>query len=405
MDDRRIMKTTIRNVVAIAGIMVALGSCTKEETLNPLLQDEQPELIQNGEIIDGKYIVVFRKEVEPVLKSAMSFQERKSFLEGEIKDFIRTRGFEVDQIEHVYVEAFYGFSAHLDKGLADELLKDRNIDFMENDRLITLGKPPWAGGGDSGSSGQEIPWGVSRVGHGNGTGKTAWIIDTGIDLDHPDLNVDRARGFSVFTGGQDATPDDLNGHGTHVAGTIAALDNEEGVLGVAAGAQVVPVKVLSRRGSGTYSGVIAGVDYVAANGSAGDVANMSLGGPASNALDQAVISAASKGIVFTIAAGNESEDADNSSPARVNATNVYTLSAMDANDRWASFSNFGNPPVDYCAPGVGVNSTWKDGGYRSISGTSMAAPHAAGVLLLGSASSDGVVSGDPDGNPDLIIHR
>ncbi len=130
---------------------------------------------------------------------------------------------------------------------------------------------------------------------------------------------------------------------------------------------------------------------------------MSLGGPTSQALDDAVLAASSNGIWFSLAAGNSSEDANNSSPARVNGTYIVTISAMDSNDNWASFSNYGNPPIDYAAPGVSVTSTWKDGGYNTISGTSMAAPHAAGVLLLGSASTNGTVNGDPDGNPDPII--
>jgi subtilisin family serine protease len=199
--------------------------------------------------------------------------------------------------------------------------------------------------------------------------------------------------------------DDGNGHGTHVAGTIAAINNGIGVVGVAAGATAIPVKVLDSRGSGSYSGVIAGVDYVGANGAKGDVANMSLGGPVSQALDDAVKGASDNGIIFTLAAGNSSEDANESSPARINGTNIYTISAMNSSDNWASFSNFGNPPVDYCAPGVSIKSTWKDGSYNTISGTSMAAPHAAGVLLLGAANSDGTVIGDPDGSPDPIIHR
>ncbi|MGY5847806.1 S8 family serine peptidase [Salegentibacter sp. HM20] len=230
------------------------------------------------------------------------------------------------------------------------------------------------------------------------------MIDSGIDLDHADLNVDASRGFNAFTSGKDGrSADDGNGHGTHVAGTIAAINNDIGVIGVAPGATVIPVKVLDSRGSGSYSGVIAGVDHVAAYGNSGDVANMSLGGPTSDALDQAVLSASQQGIKFVLAAGNESSDANNSSPARVNGSNIYTISAMDSNDNWASFSNYGNPPVDYAAPGVAVKSTWKSGGYNTISGTSMAAPHAAGVLLLGNASTDGTVNGDPDGNPDPII--
>jgi subtilisin family serine protease len=169
----------------------------------------------------------------------------------------------------------------------------------------------------------------------------------------------------------------------------------------------VAVKVLDSRGSGSYSGVIAGVDYVASVASAGDVANMSLGGPPSQALDDAVINAAAKGILFALAAGNNSNHSGNYSPSRVNAQGVYTVSAMDAANVFASFSNYGNPPVDFCAPGVAVKSTWKDGGYNTISGTSMASPHVAGVLLVtgGNPASDGFVTGDPDLVPDAVIHR
>jgi subtilisin family serine protease len=117
-----------------------------------------------------------------------------------------------------------------------------------------------------------------------------------------------------------------------------------------------------------------------------------------------VIAAAATGVKFVLAAGNESDDANNHSPARANGPNIYTISAMNSSDNWASFSNFGTP-VDYCAPGVSIFSTWKDGGYNTISGTSMAAPHAAGVLLLGNPTTDGTVNGDPDGNPDPIIHN
>ena len=241
--------------------------------------------------------------------------------------------------------------------------------------------------------------GVTYTGSG-----VAWILDTGIDLDHPDLNVDAGRGHNTFTNGKDSKSlDDGNGHGTHTAGTIAAIDNNEGVIGVAAGATVIPVKVLSAQGSGSYSGVIEGIDYVGANGSNGDVANMSLGGPASQALDNAVIAASNQGIKFCVAAGNDADNSNNYSPARANGANIYTISAMDDNDNWAYFSNYGNPPVDYCAPGVSVKSCWKNGGYNTISGTSMATPHAAGVLLLGSAHTSGNVSGDPDGNADPII--
>ncbi|MEY2868837.1 MAG: hypothetical protein RIR01_1302, partial [Bacteroidota bacterium] len=167
-------------------------------------------------------------------------------------------------------------------------------------------------------------------------------------------------------------------------------------------AKVVAVRVLDSRGSGSYSGVIAGVEYVSANGQAGDAANMSLGGPVSSALNDAVIKA-SANVKFALAAGNESDDANNHSPASANGTNIYTVSAMDKNDVFAYFSNYGTS-VDFCAPGVSIQSLWKGGGMNTISGTSMAAPHVCGLLLLNHLNSDGNVTGDPDGNADPIAH-
>lgn len=279
-----------------------------------------------------------------------------------------------------------------------------NIAFCEQDQVVTAGpvraeaKP---GGGGGTQPAQQTPWGVTRVnGGGAGTFATAWVIDSGIDLTHPDLNVDVARSRSFL--GTNTTATDQNGHGTHVAGTIAARDNAIGVIGVAPGAPVVAVRVLDRRGSGSTSGVIAGIDYVAANGRPGDVANMSLGGGVSTALDTAVVNAAAGGVRFALAAGNESDNAVNHSPARANGPNVYTISAFAVGDAFASFSNYGNPPVDYAEPGVSIRSTWLSGGYNTISGTSMATPHFAGLLLQGAIRSGGFVSGDPDGNPDVI---
>jgi subtilisin family serine protease len=254
---------------------------------------------------------------------------------------------------------------------------------------------------------QTTPPGITRVGGPTKylSGSKAWIIDTGIDLDHPDLNVDAASGRTFVP--RTTTPEDDNGHGTHCAGIVAAIDNTIGVVGVAAGATVVPIKVLDKRGSGAYSTIIAGVDHVAANASTGDVANMSLGGGAYEPIDLAVIAMAEAGVHVSLAAGNESDDANNHSPARAEGDNIYTISACASGDIWASFSNYGNPPIDYCAPGVSIYSTYKNGGYATMSGTSMAAPHACGVLLHtnGNPNSDGTVNGDPDGNPDPIIHK
>jgi len=201
--------------------------------------------------------------------------------------------------------------------------------------------------------------------------------------------------------------DDENGHGTHVAGTIGALDNTTGSLGVAPNTTVIPVRVLDRRGSGSNSGVIAGVDYVGANAMPGDCVNMSLGGGVSSALDDAVIAASNQsGAFFVLAAGNDGDDANNHSPARANGPNVFTISAIDSNDSMPSWSNYGNPPVDYAAPGVSILSLWKGGGTNTISGTSMASPHACAAIMManGNPSTSGTANGDPDGNSDPIVH-
>lgn len=376
-----------------AGLMLIAGCSQNTE---PVTIEEDIQLnVKNGDIIPGSYIVVL--ESNPA-----SFNK---FLRVEVAavQLLSDLGISDYTIEHVYSTAIQGFSVKMKDEDARKLQQDSRIKWLEPDRVVMLAKPGKPGGG---SSGQVIPWGITRVGGpGDGTGKRAWIIDTGIDLDHPDLNVDLNLAYSVFTKGSDASPDDGNGHGTHVAGTVAALNNTIGVVGVAAGATVVPVKVLNRNGSGSYSGVIAGVDYVASHAAPGDAANMSLGGPVSDALDQAVLNAASKGIKFAIAAGNESQDANNSSPARVNHPNVYTVSAIDSKDVFASFSNYGNPPVDFASPGVSILSTYKGGTTATMSGTSMASPHVCGLLLLGNPRSDGYAINDPDGVPDPIAHR
>ena len=312
------------------------------------------------------------------------------------------------RVNHVYSHALQGFAVHAsERGIANMRRNNPRIDYCEQDQVMAivdpveaLGKP---GGGGTPPPAEQTPIGITRVNGGiSGASGIAWVIDTGIDLDHPDLNVDVARSRNFVA--REESPEDLNGHGTHVAGTIAGVDNEIGTVGVAAGAKVVAVRVLNRRGSGTNSGVIAGVDYVAGAGRAGDVANMSLGGGVSTALDTAVVNASSV-VKFALAAGNETDDANNHSPARANGANVYTVSAFGIGDVWASYSNFGNPPIDYAEPGSSIKSTWLNGGYATISGTSMATPHLAGLLLAGAVRSGGVVSGDPAAPADTIgIH-
>jgi subtilisin family serine protease len=377
-----------------------------EENLAPQsTTDRQGEL--NNTPITDQYIVVYKKRDQAGRQVITDYKSGQEIEMKRTSDFLQEMGITEAAVLRVYGNSIQGFVAKLSKDQAELLKQDDRVAFVEQDKIIALapppGKGPGSGGGDGGgSSAQETPWGITRVNGGvDGTGKTAWVIDSGIDLDHPDLNVDGARSASFLRKGG---PDDENGHGTHVAGTIAAIDNNEGVIGVAAGATVVSVRVLDRRGSGSLSGVIAGVDYVGANASSADVANMSLGGGVSQSLDQAVIDAAqASGATFVLAAGNESDNANNHSPARANGNNIVTISASDSNDNFAYFSNYGNPPIDWCAPGVSIKSTWKSGGYNTISGTSMAAPHAAGVLLLGAGKASGTVNGDPDGNPDSII--
>ena len=320
------------------------------------------------------------------------------------------------KLKNIYQHSIKGFTLSMPCHAASRAFgDDPMVQALEVDSIVFMnprppGKGPGGGGGgdDTSPDPQVTPWGIERVGGPqDGTGYTARVLDTGIDVDHPDLNVAASRGFSAFNKGKDSGVDDGQGHGTHVAGTIAALNNNRDVVGVAAGASVVPIKVLDRRGSGSTSGVIAGVDFVGANASPGDCANMSLGGGISSSLDAAVINAAANsGAFFTLAAGNEGQDANNSSPARANGDNVFTISAHDSSDRLASFSNYGNPPVDYAAPGVGVLSTKKGGGTVTYSGTSMAAPHACAVLMLkaGNPSTDGTISNDRDSTPDPIIH-
>ena len=236
-----------------------------------------------------------------------------------------------------------------------------------------------------------------------GKGVTVAVIDTGVDLDHPDLVqnlyvnpgeiagngidddqngfVDDVHGYDFVD--RDATPDDLNGHGTHVAGTIAAARNNIGSTGVAPDAKIIPVRVLDRNGSGSDASVAAGIRYAAKLGA--DIINLSLGGVYSRAIDTAISYARSLGSIIIAAAGNESA-AVPGYPARFSATddNVISVGAYRSSGRIASFSNrVGNSgSVQIDAPGVGIYSTYMGGGYATLSGTSMASPHIAGLAAL-----------------------
>jgi len=386
--------------ILFVGIMFMIISC--EQSTEPDSGYDDSSVLKNGDLIDNQYIVVYDDAAMQSLGKPISVQALTQNILG-------THQISPAAVSHTYSKTIKGIAARISASDAEKLADDPRVKHVEQDRMFVLAKPPWAGGGGGGDPEptQIVPWGITRVGGGNnGSNVTAWIIDTGIDLDHPDLNVDVARSVTMFSSGRDGNnADDLNGHGSHVAGTVGALDNGIDVVGVAPGISLVAVKVLDRRGSGSYSGVIAGVEYVAANASNGDVANMSLGGPVSQAVDDAVVAAAQSGVKFALAAGNESDDANFHSPARANHANIYTVSSFAQGDNWSSFSNYGNPPVDYAAPGSSILSTYKNGGTATLSGTSMAAPHVCGLLALGNLSTDGVVNGDPDGNADPIAHN
>lgn len=392
-------------------IMVAtllFYSCLEEEVTEEQTTDTTTTF--KSEFIPGQYVVVFEDDV---FKNGLAgdinstnYREYQALYKEEMIKLLNEIGIQDKELRFVYVKVYKGAALDLREDEVRLLQQDERIALVEQEQTygISMGGPPGGGGGGGGSDPQVTPWGVNRVGgavDGTNAGK-AWVLDSGIDLDHEDLNVDVANSVT-FLGGN-TTPDDQNGHGSHVAGTIGAIDNTVGVVGVAANAEVVSVRVLNRRGSGTLSGVVGGIDYVAANASNGDVANMSLTGGGSAALDNAVI-AASSSCPFVLAAGNDSDDTNNYSPARANGNNIYTVSSMTSSDSWSYFSNYGNPPVDYCAPGSSVLSSYKNGGYATLSGTSMASPHVAGIVLIGGITTDGTVSGDPDGNPDDIAHH
>ncbi len=349
---------------------------------------------RNGEIVSGKYIVAYDNGA--VRARGMSgAQLRETGL-----SVLERNNIPADRLQRSFGGEPGGFIADLTPEQVTSLQKDGSVSMIEPDRIIALGTCFTV------AEPRLITWNINRVGYGNGIGKTAWIIDTGIDFDHPDLTVDITKSKSFIPGVTSA--DDENGHGTHVAGIIGGKNNNFGVLGVASGATLISLRVLNAEGTGTMSSIIEALSYVNENAHVGDVVNMSLGDEGTSAiLVQQVQNTAARGIFIAIAAGNEHQLANKTSPANANGPNIYTVSAIDSLDRFASFSNYGNDVVDYAAPGVHILSTFSDGRYAYLSGTSMATPHMAGLLLLkGSAiSTSGYAINDPDGTADPIAHK
>lgn len=342
--------------------------------------------------IPGQYIVVLKNDVKDVDLAAGDIEKKHG-------------GAHITSYHHV----LKGFAATMSSEEAEKVKKDSRVEFVAEDREVNILERPESLKTVF-SHAQVAPTGVMRIGAisstAKGLGITVAVIDTGIDLKHPDLAANILNsGTSCI---RRTTANDDNGHGTHVAGTIAALDNGIGVVGVAPQAKLIPVKVLNRNGSGTWSSVICGIDWVTAHVSQYNikVANMSLGGGGisdnncgntnNDPFHKAVCRSRDAGVTYVVAAGNSSADAANSVPAAYDDS-VITVSALaDSNglpggtgaatsygpdDTFATFSNFGSV-VDLGAPGVSIFSTWKDGSYATLSGTSMASPHVAGSAAL-----------------------
>ncbi|MFJ7157815.1 S8 family peptidase [Streptomyces sp. NPDC101118] len=290
------------------------------------------------------------------------------------------------QVRKTFRAALNGYAVTLGAAQARKLAADPAVASVEQNRIVRA---------DATQTG--APWGLDRIDQPNlplsgtytypdsaGSGVTAYVIDTGVRISHQELAGRAVNGYDAVEG--DSVAQDGNGHGTHVATTIAGS-----TYGVAKKAKVVAVRVLDDNGSGTTAGVIAGIDWVTANHAAGApaVANLSLGGGASTALDNAVRNSIADGVTYAVAAGNSGVNARNSSPARV--TEALTVGATNNADAKASWSNYG-AVLDLFAPGVSITAGWNTGdtATNTISGTSMAAPHVAGaaaVYLAGHTSA------------------
>ncbi|RDA95941.1 putative subtilisin-like protease, partial [Ophiocordyceps camponoti-saundersi (nom. inval.)] len=330
---------------------VAAAPATKRSEPAPLLKPEGAR-----ELIANKYIVK--------LKNAMSFATADEAVAALSKDAY-----------HVYNHAFHGFAAHLS---AEDLAKLRDhpeVDFVEQDAVVSIAAYTQQPG---------APWGLGRISHRKpgsttyvyddsaGAGTCAYVIDTGIDASHPEFQ-GRAQQIASFIPGETT---DGHGHGTHCAGTIGSR-----AYGVAKMTHLYGIKVLSNTGSGSYSSIIAGMDYAVTDSRKrscpkGVVANMSLGGSFSTAINEAAAAMIRAGVFLSVAAGNDNRDASGTSPA--SEPTVCTVGATNASDFRSSFSNYGRS-LDIFAPGTNILSTWLNGRTNVISGTSMATPHITGL--------------------------
>ena len=372
----------LRRILAISSISVFAAAAL----VAPSLAAGNP----NCTATDGDYIVTFTKG---------------AVVSNEVKN---VNGKQVNP-KFMYDEAINGFAGFLTGDQVCVLQKRGNVLDVELDQVVTI---------DAVQSG--ATWGLDRIDQSSGlsgtysytstgAGVDAYVIDTGILGTHSEFTGRMGNGYSAISDGNGTT--DCNGHGTHVAGTIGGT-----TYGVAKQATLIPVRVFGCTGSTTNSAIIGGINWAITNHLPGvkAVANMSLGGGASSALDSAVNNLISDGVTVVVAAGNSKQDACKSSPARVPA--AITVAASDRNDVFASFSNRGRC-VDIIAPGVAIDSAWYSGttAVNSISGTSMASPHVAGAVARALSANRSVtqvlieastskVTRVPTGTPNKLLY-
>ena len=342
--------------------LLALLAIAATATLaQPAPQDVPSFPAARSQPIPGRYIVVFKPGTRGVAAEAA-----------------RIAGEHRGQVHHTYSHALQGFAATLPEAALQGIRNNPNVLSIEQDQTVSV---------QQGASVQDqATWGLDRIDQADrpldtqyhygqtGAGVTAFVVDTGIRDDHVEFSGRLRPGFTAIADGRGTG--DCHGHGTHVAGTLGGT-----TWGVAKGVAITPVRVLDCSASGAWSGVIAGIDWVAASTARPAVANLSLGGAASASVDAAVAGAAAKGVTMVVAAGNSNADACQASPAR--EPSAITVAASTSIDYRASFSNWG-ACVDVFAPGGGITSAWNTSATASntISGTSMASPHVAGVAAL-----------------------